>query len=104
MSKSNNCFVDPRRACAARVTGGPDGDFAETTAFERTNWHGRGQRCVAQPNPSISGAHACIRLAHLDLIRLLCVHRSTRSNEGCVSTPACTVANQCQKLLAGDRK
>ena len=50
---------------------------------------------VAWPNPSISGAHACIRLAHRDLIRLLCVpwrHKKPQ-RRACTDSLSTTVAN-----------
>ena len=55
--------------------------FLKRLLSRAANWHGHGPRCVAQ-HPSISGARAYIRrdqrgmlmlLAHLDMIRLLCV-------------------------------
>ena len=72
--------------------------------------------CVAWPNPSISGDHAYARcdqrgmLAHLDLIRLLCV--PCRHNEpprrACIDSRmlSTTIASPCQTLrerVVGDR-
>ena len=76
-----------------------------------TNWHGPRSRTAlrGRSNPSISGAHACIR--RLDLIRLLCVRwrRKKPQRRVCIDSRmlSTTVASQCQtlcELLAGDRE